>query len=129
MIKTTALRRPDAVVGLSIGLAAASLMGAAPAPAGLEAAFGNTIVSTYPDGRTAELRLQRDGRYTAEGRRHDPSSGKWTAKGDKLCLKQSSPIPAPFAFCAPMIRGGVGTTWTGKAVTGEAIRLKLVAGS
>ena len=116
------------MLGLALGFAAAGLSAAA-APSGLEAAFGNTIVSTYPDGRTAELRLQRDGRYMARGRRHDPSSGKWTAKGDKLCLKQSSPFPAPFAYCAPMIRGGVGTSWTGKAVTGEPIRLKLVSGS
>ena len=52
----------------------------------LEAAFGGAIISTYPDGRTAELWLQRDGAYSARGRRGDPSSGHWQIKGDQLCL-------------------------------------------
>ena len=94
----------------------------------LEAAFGATIVSTYPDGRTAQLWLNRDGGYAASGRRHDRSSGRWSVEGDKLCLRQSRPIPVPFRDFAPIPRGGVGATWAGRAVTGEPIRLQLVAG-
>ena len=96
--------------------------------AGLDAAFNNTIISTYPDGRTAELWLNPDGTYNAEGRRHDRSSGRWFMKGEKVCLRQSRPIPVPFKFCTPMMRGGVGATWSAKAVTGEPIRIRLVAG-
>ena len=94
----------------------------------VQAAFGNTIVSTYPDGRTGELWLQSDGSYKAEGRRHDGSSGHWKLKDDKICLKQSHPIPVPFSYCTSVPPGGVGASWTGKAVTGEAIRIKLVHG-
>ena len=94
----------------------------------LAKAFGNTIVSTYPDGRTAELWLQQGGGYTAEGRRHDMSSGRWSLKGGKVCLKQSKPIWTPFTYCTAIPNGGVGTSWSAKAVTGEAIRVKLVPG-
>ena len=115
---------------VSIVLAAASVLAAgAPAlAASLDEAFNNTIVSTYPDGRTARLWLNKDGSYTAEGRRHDPSSGHWTMKGDKVCLRQSKPMSVPFKFCTPAFQGGVGSTWSAKAVTGEPIRVKLVAG-
>jgi hypothetical protein len=91
-------------------------------------AFGNTIVSTYPDGRQAQLWLHPDGTYAAEGRRLDRSSGRWKIKGEKVCLKQSKPHAFPFTYCAAMPPGGVGTSWSGKAVTGEAIRIKLVKG-
>jgi len=109
---------------------AASLIGSAAdaAPSPLSKAFGNTIVSTYPDGRTGRLWLQPGGAYTAEGRRGDPSSGRWSLKGAKVCLKQSKPIWTPFTFCTAIPSGGVGAAWSAKAVTGEAIRVKLVAG-
>jgi hypothetical protein len=97
-------------------------------PTGLDAAFGATIVSTYPDGRTARLWLHKDGSYSARGRRGDPSGGRWTQKGDKLCLKQRRPFPVPFSFCTPMVEGGVGTTWSAKAVTGEPVTVKLIPG-
>ena len=114
---------------LSIALAAAMVAAYSPAQAtGLDEAFDNTIVSTYPDGRTAELWLNRDGSYTAEGRRHDRSSGHWTVKGAKVCLRQSKPWAPPFSFCTPTFQGGVGSTWTAKAVTGEQIHVKLIAG-
>ena len=115
---------------LAIALAAAMAVGASiPAQAkGLDEAFNNTIISTYPDGRTAELWLNRDGTYNAEGRRHDRSSGHWTLKGEKVCLRQAKPWAPPFAFCTPVFQGGVGSTWSAKAVTGEQVRVKLVAG-
>jgi hypothetical protein len=94
----------------------------------LEQAFGSTIVSTYPDGRQAELWLKRDGSYTAEGRRHDRSSGTWQIKDDKLCLKQHAPLAAPFSYCTGVPQGGLDRPWTGKAYTGEQIRIKLMKG-
>jgi len=101
---------------------------APPAPPALDAAFANTIVSTYPDGRTAYLWLARDGSYKAMGRRRDRSDGHWTLKSGKLCLKQSHPMAIPFTFCTPVRSGGVGTTWPAKAVTGEKIQVRIVAG-
>ena len=103
-------------------------MASAAETADLKPAFSNTIVSTYPDGRKAKLWLNSDGSYRAQGRRGKPSSGKWTLKGEKLCLKQQKPSAGPFSYCTPIKRGGVGTSWTGKAVTGERIRIQLVAG-
>ena len=123
-------------------LAALALCGAARAddgdtaektPAGdkapiLEKAYGSTIVSTYPDGRQGELWLQKDGTYTAAGRRGDKSGGVWQVKGDKLCMKQKAPFPAPFSFCTPIPNAGIEKSWSGKAFTGEAISIRLVKG-
>jgi hypothetical protein len=115
----------------AVAVAASTLL-AAPAlaadPAILEPAFSNTIVSTYPDGRKAKLWLNADGTYRAQGRRGKPSSGRWTLKGEQICLKQRRPVAGPFSYCTGVKRGGVGTSWTGKAVTGERIRIQLVAG-
>lgn len=113
----------------SVGLALAISVGSVSAASSrVSEAFGNTIVSTYPDGRTGELWLQPDGRYTAEGRRGDASSGHWKVKGAKLCLSQSTPIPTPISFCTPLPAGGMDTAWSAKAVTGEKIQVKLVKG-
>lgn len=94
----------------------------------LEPTFGNTIVSTYPDGRTGRLWLERDGAYRGTGRRGMESRGTWRVRGDRLCLRQRRPFPAPFDFCTALVQGGVGTRWNGRAPTGEAIRNELVAG-
>lgn len=96
--------------------------------ASVNAAFGNTIVSTYPDGRIGKLWLKPGGDYSAEGRRHDKSSGHWKVSGDKLCLKQSRPIPMFIKFCTPIPAGGMDHAWAAKAVTGEPIRVQLVRG-
>src|SRR5688572_22130438 len=94
-----------ACLALALGsaLAAAPLASTAAAQtaktADVSAAFGNTVVSTYPDGRTAKLWIKADGTYTATGRRGKPSSGKWSIKGAKVCLKQQKPTPAPFTYC------------------------------
>ena len=102
---------------------------AAPAPTWLQGAFGNTILSTYPDGRTAELWLQPGGAYTGEGRRGDRSSGTWRVKGNKLCLKQARPAILFFnTFCTPVPPSGLSGRWTTKAVTGETVRVNLVRG-
>ncbi len=111
----------------ALALAAAAPCLAAEASA-LHDTFGNTIVSTYPDGRKAELWLHPDGSYDAEGRKHDRSGGHWKIKGDKVCLKQSHPFSFPFTYCTPLVQGGVGASWSGKAVTGEAIQIHLVQG-
>ncbi len=98
---------------------------AAPDDAALAPAFKGTIVSTYPDGRQGHLWLSADGSYKAAGRRGDKSSGHWKLKGDQVCLSQSHPIPAPFAFCTPK---PASTEWSAKAVSGEPIKVRLVKG-
>lgn len=107
---------------------AAVLSQSQPGAADLAPAFGNTLVSTYPDGRTARMWLQADGRYEGQGRRGGRSSGRWSVREGDLCFSQRRPIPVPRSFCTPIVRGGVGTKWTARAVTGETIQVELVAG-
>lgn len=109
-------------------VAAAAVLCGAAAASDLSAAFKGTVVSTYPDGRRAELWLNPDGSYTAEGRRHDRSSGHWKLKGAKICLRQSHPPTLPISYCTAVPSGGVGSAWSAKAVTGEPIRVRLVEG-
>lgn len=97
------------------------------APA-MEPAFTSTIVSTYADGREAKLWLDADGTYRGQGRRGDPSNGRWLLKLGKLCFRQSRPIPVPFSYCTPMLEPKVGVSWPGKSITGEPIRIELRAG-
>jgi len=95
------------------------------ADASMAPAFKGTIISTYPDGRKGKLWLSADGTYKASGRRGDKSSGHWTLKDDKVCLKQSSPMPVPFSFCTPK---PTSSTWQAKAVSGEPITVHIEKG-
>ena len=109
-------------------LLAAALVQTAPGANALAGAYGNTIVSTYPDGRTARLWLEPDGRFTGTTRSGRQTAGVWILKGDEVCMRLRRPVPIPKAFCTPVVEGGVGTTWAAKAVTGEDIRVTVVAG-
>jgi hypothetical protein len=112
---------------LAAGCAVGSAAPTAATPVStLEPAFKGTIVSTYPDGRTARLWLAPDGTYRGEGRRKKPSSGQWTLKGEEICLRQSKPFPAPISYCTPLVTGS--TSWSGRAVTGEPIKITLLPG-
>lgn len=115
-------------LALTVALFSAGAALAADPPPGVEPAFGNTIVSTYPDGRTAKAWLHPDGTYTGQGRRGGRSSGRWAIKGDRVCMRQSRPIPFPKSFCTPLITGAVGTRWPAKAVSGEVVMMSLVEG-
>jgi hypothetical protein len=114
---------------LAISLAAIAGSALADTKASVARAFGNTIVSTYPDGRKAETWLKADGTYTGMGRKKtDPSSGHWTIKGDKVCLKQSKPFGAPFSVCIKVPAAGLEKGFQNKAVTGEMTTVTLVHG-
>jgi hypothetical protein len=102
------------------------LCGASAPPPTVERAFGNTIVSTYPDNRTAELWLNPGGSYEARGPAGDHSSGHWRVEGEKLCLKQAQPwVPPFFRYCTHI---PVEDHWTTKAVTGEMLEVRIVRG-
>ena len=94
----------------------------------LATAFTNTIVSTYPDGRTAKLWLKPGGVYLAEGRYHEPTNGHWRVKDDKLCLAQAHPFAFGFVYCTALSQFRSGTRWISKAVTGETIEIRLEQG-
>ena len=117
------------MIALTLMIAAMAAGDAPAAPAAMSPAFHNTIVSTYPDGRKAELWLSADGTYTAEGRKHDRSNGVWTLKGsDQICLRQKSPATVPLPYCTAVPSGGVGSTWSAKGVFGDPLKVRLVAG-
>jgi len=99
------------------------------APHGVAAAFGNTVKALYPDGRYQRIWIRSDGTWEALGRRGGWSSGRWTQKNEKLCLKQSRPIPAPFSYCTAFPSdGSVGVQWASKDMRGVPIQLTLVPG-
>ena len=93
----------------------------------IERAFGNTIQSTYPDGRQAELWLQPGGAYQAKGRRGQDTSGRWSVSGQRLCLRQLRPFFAPIHYCTPIPVSMAGA-WNARAPTGERVSVALVVG-
>lgn len=123
--------RSNLIASLAIFLAAAGASAAKPQVDGLtkvQGAFGNTIMETFPDGRTAKVWLARDGSYTGEGRRHDRSSGRWSVRGTQLCFKQTHPFVFGYTYCTPIPNVGMDQPWTAKAPTGERITVKVVEG-
>ena len=119
---------------LSLSLAAALTLGAVqPAAAaetrGVAAAFGNTVKALYPDGKYQWLWFKADGTWEAFGRRGKWSSGKWSEKDAKVCMKQSKPIPIPFKYCTDFpANGGVGAVWSSRSMEGDPIKVTVVRG-
>lgn len=114
--------------GLSLGLLAAVTITASAPPAGLEPAFGNTIVTTYPNGKSTKTWLHRDGTYEAIRANGDHTAGVWRIKGGNLCITQKQPVYVPLTFCTRIVPGGVGTSWSAKGLMGEPVRNTLVPG-
>lgn len=120
------MRLVTALAGLALAVPAA-----AQAPRidpRVEPAFGNTIVSTYRDGRQGKLWLERNGSYRGLGRTGRTSIGTWRVEGSRICMRQRRPIPVPFSYCTAIVPGGIGTRWSGEAPDGEPIQIQLVAG-
>ncbi|WP_293682423.1 hypothetical protein, partial [uncultured Phenylobacterium sp.] len=70
--------------------------------------------------------LDPDGAWTGVSRRGLDLAGKWTVKGDKVCLKQSEPrLPGTMCETFPT---ALGVTTQVKDPTGKAVQLKLVKG-
>jgi hypothetical protein len=100
---------------------------AAPAAqAGVSAAFGNTVLTIDPDGRSRKIWLNPDGTWTGLSRRGLDLAGKWTVKGDKVCLKQSKPR-LPGSMCEKFPTE-TGVSIAAKDPTGKAVKLRLVKG-
>lgn len=120
---------------LALGVAAACCALAAAAPAAdvetsrVSAAFGNTVVTTYPDGRTQRIWLHEDGSWDGINRLGSKISGRWSLKTEKICLRQSRPISLPFTYCTDFpAQGAPGVQWAGKDITGRPIQLTLQKG-
>ncbi len=112
---------------IMLGLMAMASIAAAPAMP-LEAAFGNTIVTTYPDGKSTRMWLHRDGTYDGKRANGSLTAGVWELKTVKVCITQHRPFRVPIAFCTPVVPGGVGTTWRARGLKGEPVVNTLIAG-
>lgn len=112
---------------LAVGIAT-SAKSAPSAPTGLEPAFGNTIVSTHPDGRQAKLWLRADHTFEAQGRAGNRSSGTWRVRGGRLCLTQKRPVSIPFSYCHAYPAVTVGARWRDTASNGDRVINQVVRG-
>ena len=103
---------------------------AAPASAAttadVKSAFGNTVVTVDPDGRTRKIWLQPDGSWTGLSRRGLDLAGTWTVKGDKVCLSQSK--PRLFGSMCEVFPTNPKVGIDTKDPTGKVVHLKLVMG-
>ena len=92
-------------------------------------AFGNTVLSIYPDGRSQKIWMHPDGTWDGQSRRGTPLAGRWNVKDGKVCMKQSKPPTLPLAYCTAFPENTyVGVTWTSKDMSGTPIQLKVVQG-
>jgi hypothetical protein len=117
--------------GALAGYAAFSAMNARAADLSAVAlAFGNTVISTYPDGRTQKIWLHPDGSWDGLSRAGRPTAGRWTLKGHKVCMRQSRPPTLPISVCTPFPEHAeVGVQWDSHDVMGRPIRLTLEKGA
>lgn len=93
------------------------------------AAFGNTVTSTYPDGRSQKIWMQPDGTWTGLSRRGLSLAGTWNLRGEKVCLRQRTPPTLPFSYCTAFPADTrVGDVWPSKDFLGTAIQLRVVPG-
>jgi hypothetical protein len=119
------------VLGLVAASCAAALGLAAQASglSGVSAAFGNTVVTTYPDGRNQRIWLHEDGSWEGVNRRGASIAGRWELRAEKICLRQIKPINLPITYCTDFPSDSVpGAQWTGRDMTGRPIQLTLQRG-
>jgi len=114
------------VAATAVALFALSAQAAAPS-AKVATAFGNTVLSIYPDGRSQKIWLKDDGSWTGQSRRGNPLAGSWTVKGEQVCLKQTKPA-LPFGHFCQLFPNDPATGIDSKDLTGTRIHLKLVKG-
>jgi hypothetical protein len=95
----------------------------------IAAAFGNTIMSIYPDGRSQKIWLHPDGSWDGVGRDGSALAGRWAMKGDRVCLRQKKPPTLPFSYCTAFPSDPhIGASWTSRDFVGTPIRLTVVKG-
>jgi hypothetical protein len=98
-------------------------------PSGVAAAFGNTVISSYPDGTSQKIWLHADGSWSGLSRRNVSLEGRWTIRSDKVCLRQTRPATLPISYCTPLPASSQpGVKWAGRDVAGRSITLSLMKG-
>ena len=90
-------------------------------------AFGNTVVSSYPDGTSQKIWLHPDGSWDGVSRKGKHLAGHWTLRDSKVCLRQSSPPTLPISYCTAVPTSG-DAQWSSKDVLGRPIPPSLMKG-
>ncbi len=98
----------------------------APASAKVEAAFGNTVLTVDPDGRSRKIWLRPDGTWTGLSRRGLDLAGKWKVRGGKVCLSQSK--PRLIGSLCEVFPTDIGASVGSKDPSGKGVEIKLVKG-
>jgi hypothetical protein len=117
-------------LALAGALAGAALPAQAADNSRVALAFGNTVMSVYPDGRFQKVWMHPDGTWDGKSRRGNPLAGTWLVKGEQVCVKQTDPKPPlPLSFCMPFpANPQMGVSWTSRDLAGTPINLKIVKG-
>lgn len=119
------MTRACRLLAIALLAAPAAALAAAP-PANVKAAFGNTVLTIDPDGRSRKIWLRPDGRWTGLSRRGLDLAGRWTVDGDKVCLTQSR--PRLFGRMCQVFPTDPEVGVVTKDPLGKTVRLKLVKG-
>lgn len=100
----------------------AALAGPGSASADMDEAFGNTVLSRYPDGGWVKHWFNQDGSYSAEfsdGRR---LAARWRVEGQRVCLNGIRPAFMMISrFCSPLIQADLGQTWVSRDPLGRRV--------
>lgn len=94
--------------------------------------YGNTVISTGPDGKATKVKINKDGTYSSVLPDGKTTKGTWAWKDPTTaCFTQTDPAPAAGQgpACFPIDAHKVGDSWTGKTPDGKVeIKYSLVAG-
>lgn len=113
---------------LAVATVAVVCLAAGPSQADMNSAFGNTVLSRYPDGGWVKHWFNPDGSYAAQfsdGRR---LSARWSVQGERVCLTHMRPNMLIPRFCTAMIDVEVGEVWHSRDPLGRRVQNVLVAG-
>lgn len=91
--------------------------------------YGNTVVTTGPDGAAAKTKINKDGTYVTTLPDGKTTNGTWAWKDPTTaCFTQTAPAPAAPA-CFKIDEHKVGDSWTGKGADGKTdVKYSLIAG-
>lgn len=125
------LNMPRATSFFAAVLAASSLSGGASANEDpMAGTYGNVVVVTNAKGDVSKLWISQDGTYSYESAKGERRSGRWTRKGDQLCLTPNprEGAPTPKESCSEF-KGShrVGDTWKQKNALGEEVTVEIRA--
>ena len=113
---------------LAVATVSAACLLASPVRADINAAFGNTVLSRYPDGGWVKHWFNPDGSYAAQfsdGRR---LSARWSVRGERVCLSHIRPSMLIPRVCTTLIDADIGETWQSRDPLGRRVQNVLVAG-